>query len=263
MALTTHRNADAIICYQRAEPIQPLLDGVGVEQWFDLPHRPLKQTVKIDARVLQLPAMEAFVKRYRVASRLRRWLVALTGYRARRMFRVSLRLRQAGVPVPQPFAHVRERRRDCLSSFFVCEALQARDLKTLAKGPGLEQAGGEIRVFEQVAALLSALHLAGFSHGDMKWANLMVDNHTQKVLLIDLDGLRRPWMLRNRRFGRDLARFMLNARELGVAADRVDGLLTAYAKTRGRSVKQLRADLAPSYKKLAKRHRKKYGTTVS
>ena len=110
--------------------------------------------------------------------------------------------------------------------------------------------------------MLVALHRAGFAHGDMKWANLMVDDVSRELILIDLDGVRRPRLFRNKRFGRDLARFILNARELGVAPENIDALLVMYARARGRSVQQVRADLRPAYNKLARRHRDKYGSTV-
>tara|TARA_Y100001934_G_C12338717_1_gene768968 strand:- start:243 stop:1031 length:789 start_codon:yes stop_codon:yes gene_type:complete len=260
--LKTHRSAGAVIGYHQAWPIRPLLEGAAITPWFDQPHRALKQNAKVDARLLQLPSGPVFVKQYKVASRLRRTFVTLTGFRARRMFRLSLCLLAIGVRVPQPLAYVLDRRHDRLSSFFVCEALQARDLKSVACGPGLDEAGGEARVFSRVGEMLVALHRAGFSHGDMKWANLMVDDASQELILIDLDGVRRPWLFRNKRFGRDLARFILNARELGVAPESIDALLVMYARARGRSVQQVRADLRPAYNKLARRHRDKYGSTV-
>lgn len=262
MDLKTHRSALAMIGYHQAGPVQPLLEGAPVDQWFGQPHRSLKNNAKVDARLLLSSSGPVFVKQYKVASRLRRALVSLTGFRARRMFRLSMCLLAIGVRVPQPLAYVLDRRHDRLSSFFVCEALQARDLKSVACGPGLDEAGGEARVFNRVGEMLVALHRAGFAHGDMKWANLMVDDVSRELILIDLDGVRRPRLFRNKRFGRDLARFILNARELGVAPENIDALLVMYARARGRSVQQVRADLRPAYNKLARRHRDKYGSTV-
>jgi len=251
-----------MIGYHQAAPVQPLLEGGGVDPWFDQSFRALKQNAKVDARLLKTSSGPVFVKQYKVASRVRRALVALTGFRARRMFRLSLRLLDIGVRVPQPLAYVLDHRRNQLLSFFVCEALQARDLKSIACGAGLDEVGGEARVFDLVGSMLAALHRAGFAHGDMKWANLMVDEMSRELILIDLDGVRRPWFFRNKCFGRDLARFILNARELGAAPENIDTLLAMYARARGRSVGQVWADLTPAYNKLARRHRDKYGSTV-
>ncbi|WP_194285750.1 lipopolysaccharide kinase InaA family protein [Alcanivorax sediminis] len=248
--------------YRDQEAVASLLAGESVQAWFSAEHQILKQGGKVEARLLKTPAGVVFVKHYRAKNLFRRVISWLGVFRARRIFRLSLELRRIGVRVPEPMAYLMEKRRDCSSSFFVCEGLDAEDLKSIAVNSGLEAIGGVERVFADVVELLVGLHQAGYAHGDTKWANWMVRRSDSQLVLIDLDGVFRPFWFRNKHFGRDLARFLINARELRIHEYIIEAMLANYAKQRGRSVTQVCRDLGPAYDKLAKRHRQKYGSQL-
>ncbi|HBC18125.1 MAG TPA: hypothetical protein DC022_05060 [Alcanivorax sp.] len=262
MDLKSHDTADFRLVYRDAGPVSLLLDKAGVKPWFDGEHTVLKQGGKVEARLLRTPSGTVFVKHYLAKGVLRRLLAWVGVFRAQRMFRVSAALQDIGVRVPRPLAFLVEHRRDCSSSFFVCEALDAEDLKSVAVNRGLDAIGGAFRLFDEVSNTLVRLHGAGYVHGDTKWANWMVTRGEPQLVLIDLDGVRKPLWFRNKRCGRDLARFLINARELKISEYIVEAMLANYARQRGRSVAQVCRDMGPAYDKLAKRHRKKYGSQL-
>lgn len=262
MDLKTHDTTAFRLVYLEAGPVAPLLNGQGVAHWFDGEHKALKQGGKVEARLLKTGAGNVFVKHYLAKGLLRRMLAWFGVFRAQQIFRVSSSLQEVGVRVPQPLAFLAEHRRDCSSSYFVCEALDAEDLKSIAVTRGLDTIGGAQRVFNEVANMLICLHSAGYAHGDTKWANWMVTRGKSQLVLIDLDSVRKPVWYRSKRFGRDLARFLINARELEIDENVVETMLSNYAQQRGRSVAQIYSDMGPAYDKLAKRHRKKYGSQL-
>ncbi|MBL7139917.1 MAG: hypothetical protein ISS74_03325 [Planctomycetes bacterium] len=71
-----------------------------------------------------------------------------------------------------------------------------------------------------LARMLRRLHDAGLAHRDLKAPNILVapaDDPRPKVVLVDLDGLRRPVHVSARRRGRDLMRLAVSLEEWGVA----------------------------------------------
>ncbi len=262
MDVNVHEGDSFQLLYQDAEPVGPLLNGMPVQQWFDGHHQVLKRGGKVEARLLRSAAGAIFVKHYMATGLLRRVIGLFGVFRAKRIFYLSLALSRIGVRVPRPLAYLAERRRDCSSSFFVCEALDAEDLKSVAVSRRLDEIGGAEKIFNEVGDILVRLHQAGYAHGDTKWANWMVRRTDSQLVLIDLDGVKKPFWFRNRRFGRDLARFLINARELNISEYVVETMLANYARQRGRTVTQVCCDLGPAYDKLAKRHRNKYGSQL-
>lgn len=262
MDLKNHDTGDFRLVYLDPAPVAPLLDGQEVAGWFDAEHKVVKKGGKVEARLLKTGAGNVFVKHYLTKGLLRRVLAWFGIFRAQRMFRISSSLQEIGVRVPQPMAYLAERRRDCSSSYFICEALDAEDLKLVAVTRGLDAIGGAAWVFSEVTNMLACLHSEGYAHGDTKWANWMVARDGPRLVLIDLDGVRKPVWRRSKRFGRDLARFLINARELKIDEREVEAMLAKYARLRGLSVAQVLRDLGPAYSKLAKRHRKKYGSQL-
>ena len=261
MAVTTFQTPGYRLVYCHAWPVAPLLDGVSITAWMDGPHQLLKRTPKLDARLLHVDGRQVFVKRYLGAGLLKRVMARLGLSRARRIFRISQSMIGVGVSVPEPYAWLSEH--GCGHSIYVCEALNARDMKSVASDElGLAALGGVNKVFDNVAEMLCRLHRAGFVHGDMKWPNIMVETNGDHLVLVDLDGIRRPWLSKKKRFARDLARFVIDARELGVDEKSVQYFMRAYARRVDIAEKALWDNMAPSYRKLAERHRRRYGSQL-
>lgn len=133
--------------------------------------------------------------------------------RAQRAFRAALALEQAGVPVARALAVGEVRRlRWPVRAYLL--SLEVGDATTL--GRYVTRPEGVARPVEQaLAKLLGRLHGAGFTHGDLKHSNVLIDA-TGKPWLIDFDGVRAyRRQVPFRRAVRDLARLAVGIIEAG------------------------------------------------
>jgi heptose I phosphotransferase len=94
----------------------------------------------------------------------------------------ALALRAAGLPVPRPLACGEEKTFSRARSFVVLEALPGEPLEKLSP-PG--SASERRALVRRVAALVRALHGAGFAHRDLYLANILVDG--ERLGLVDLE----------------------------------------------------------------------------
>jgi tRNA A-37 threonylcarbamoyl transferase component Bud32 len=123
-----------------------------------------------------------------------------------------------------------------------------RDLKALW------QQQPEQRLLPLAGDLLAQLHNAGLTHGDCKWSNLFWCD--ERLYLVDLESVSRA---RDEARGRDLARFTVNAEDLGVAAGIFAGFIDAYCVGTQAKPDDVVALMRPELLRLRDRHRKKYG----
>ena len=134
------------------------------------------------------------------------------GSRAQRAFRAALALEQAGLPVARALA-VGEVRllRWPLQAYLL--SLEVGDAVTLAR-----YVAGRRRVPRgletELARLLGQLHAAGFTHGDLKSSNVLIQG-AGKPWLIDFDGVRSYRQVPFGRAVRDLARLGAGIIEAG------------------------------------------------
>lgn len=223
----------------------------------------IKVSRKVEARLIKDEKGGLwFVKRYHSRSLLRLALSMLGRNRARRVFALSFRLLRAGVMVPSPSAYLVSRQGGQVNSWFICEGLETgKDLRNHYFDDRFESLGGAHEVMKKAAQMAARLHSSGFVHYDLKWANFMVDNNGV-FYLIDLDGTRRPWLATFRKSCRDVARFLVNAREFGLPEDDLRYWLSCYATGRGIAIAEIEKGMAPYYRKFVRRHRKKYNVTI-
>ena len=233
-----------------------------VKRWLTA-GREIKVSEKVEARLINDEKGHAwFVKRYRSRS-LFRVLLALLGWtRGGRVFELSFRLREEGVSVPQPSACLMCRDGFQLDSWFMCEGLEGgKDLRNHFFEDRFESLGGAQEVMRKAAEVAAQLHANGFVHYDMKWANFMVAGDGL-FYLIDLDGMRKPKIAIFTKACRDVARFVVNAREFGLPEDHVKYWLSQYSMHLGVDVADVEKGMAPFYAKFVRRHRKKYNVSV-
>ena len=199
--------------------------------------------------LVELAGQRCYCKLFLAKSRRQSLLFRLTRSRGQRSFDVASRLSILGLPVPSPLA--------CLglpgAVLFATEVVPGRDLKACWQAQ--PEADDWPDALAASGLALAALHDAGFSHGDTKWSNLIWDG--SDVTLVDLDAVRRS-ADRSRR-ARDLARFTLNAEELGVPGARYEHFLHSYQVASGESRATLEKATLRALKPLRRRHLKRYG----
>jgi len=130
--------------------------------------------------------------------------------RARRAFRQAFHLELLGIPTARVVAAAERRswRVLCGSYLVTVEIPGAIDLESyLNTGvlPGHE-------LIQRMATLIARLHKEGFSHRDLKGANILLDAHGQPYL-VDLDGLRDLRQVSDARAAADLERLARSVRE--------------------------------------------------
>ena len=127
-----------------------------------------------------------YVKRYRSAGKgLRRYLART---RVKTECRNLKRFAKWGVPTPQVVAAGLERNKGAFvrGALITRELVGTQDLAALVhqRDPRLQSAEWVRAVSQQVAELTRCLHDHHFTHNDLKWRNLLVDE-VGKVFLID------------------------------------------------------------------------------
>jgi tRNA A-37 threonylcarbamoyl transferase component Bud32 len=158
--------------------------------------------------VARLPSAEAghpglVLRRLNYGQRKHQWRDWLRPARVHRALASALVLERAGVATPRALAATEVRRgRWPLRAYLLAEEVPgAQSLAHWVKTAGQLPR----RTLTEFADLLARLHDRGFSHRDLKATNVLLDEHLHPVL-IDLDGLRRPWRLTLRRAATDVAR---------------------------------------------------------
>lgn len=221
-------------------------------QWPPAPDKLLRDNPKLQAFVWHHQGQALFVKCFRYQG-LRRLAARLGRERGLAGFRAAARLRAAGIDTPAALALVRDS--SCKRSWLLTQLLDgAANCHQLAEA-GLSDEMKQ-QLFQAGLALLVKLHQSGHAHGDFKWANLMWQQAQARLWLIDLDGVRvccpgsKPQL-------RDLARFLLNAEEVGVDASARDAAFQSYCKQMQLSPDLARRHFDASYQRLWQRHQRK------
>ncbi len=183
-------------------------------------------------------------------------------HRVQILWRNSWNLLQNGVNVPEPAGYLLHQvGPSCRGAYFFSEALtECVDLGSLARNfeelnKRLDQGG----LIETLAMSVAALHDSGMVHGDLKWSNIMVHLKENRAWFIDLDAAEICRIIPGpARIARDVARFVLNGMEVGVDNSIIDRFLDQYSIQRKLPRESIDKSMAPTLRKLWKRHQKKY-----
>lgn len=220
--------------------------------WPPTPDQLLRDNSKLQAFLWQRQGQSLFVKCFRYQG-LRRLAARFGRERGLAGFCAATKLRAVGISTPEALALVRDQ--GCKRSWLLTQLLDgAANCHQLAE-QGLP-ADAKQQLFQAGLTLLIQLHQTGFSHGDFKWANLMWQAEAQKLWLIDLDGVKASRSGSKSQL-RDLARFLLNAEEVGVAASTRDAAFQSYCKQLQLSPGLARRHFDASYQRLWQRHQRK------
>ena len=144
-------------------------------------HDPLSEVIRVNRQ-----GVDYYVKRYRNAGK------GLRRYAARPRIKAEWqnlkRFAKWGIATAEVVAQGLERKAGAFvrGAMITREILNSRDLADLANqnSPLLEDPAWVKQVSAQVAAATRVMHAHRFTHNDLKWRNLLVDEQT-KVYLID------------------------------------------------------------------------------
>ena len=222
-----------------------------IAAWMQQHTRILKSDTDSQVAMLQLRQQECYLKFYGYKSVRQQCLFRLGRGRPVRSFDVARKLIASEVPVPSP--------RACLlvpgGMLLLTEGISGgRNLNDLWR----EQLPGDTsrQLLQSAGESIAQLHRAGFAHGDCKWSNLLWSG--QQLFLVDLDAACKA-LYPGTKQARDLARFTLNAEELGVTTQLYEHFLGSYLRGFGGSRKEAIERMLPILRKLRGRHVARYG----
>jgi tRNA A-37 threonylcarbamoyl transferase component Bud32 len=220
--------------------------------------RALKHDAHSRVGLLEVQGEPCFLKLYLAKSR---WhtLGFRCGYgRGLRSFDAARQLLQHSLCVPAPRAVVLVTGGLMLLTEFVVNSRDLRAQWLAGPAPALA-----LQLMECAGTSLAALHRAGFVHGDCKWSNLLWAEG--KFYLVDLEAVRAvrqgvgtPATPHPRQL-RDLARFTVDAEELGVERTQYTAFLQSYCTGTHWPNESLARSISAAAQPIRNRHLKKYG----
>ncbi len=201
--------------------------------------------------LLTLQGRACYLKYYHPKRSIQGLLLRFGRGRGIASFDNALALRRAGLEVPEPLACLRTGR----GLMLLTEAIEgAADLKTLwlagqsdARLDTLMAAAGDT---------LAHWHARGFTHGDCKWSNFLFAG--ERVLLVDLEGVGRGSPA-SQGARRDVARFVVNAEDMGLPEKPFRVFLRSYTAPLGINADEIPGRIRPRLEALRRRHRARYG----
>ena len=253
MSRPLHQNAASIRTPQGSALVLAPATADDAHRWIErcgswpaeahpLPARPSSR----DLRVIETPYGLAVVKR-ELPRGLKATLVrrGLRGFRCTRALVLAGALAEAGVPTPPAFAALSlPRAAKGPEGWLITRWIDGRGPWEDARAFGVPTAHGRANeaLLHALADTLALLHGRGFRHRDLKASNLLVErtSGTPRVLVLDLDGLRRagapsaPRVPEDRTRARDLGRLRASfasraAQAAGIAAGDWERFLAGYA----------------------------------
>ena len=111
------------------------------------------------------------------------------------------------------------------------------------------------KVIIQFADLLATLHNNGFCHGDTKWKNIMADQETGKLWIIDLDGATSARLPLSRAMCKDISRFIVDMVEYPLPDHLIEAFLHQYCGRRKLKRNFAKEKTEPHVRNIIERHR--------
>ncbi|QFU74214.1 hypothetical protein EY643_00320 [Halioglobus maricola] len=228
-----------------------LANAEGTQAWLESVGEVVKRDRHSMVALANLDGRFSYCKYYRPKGMLQRLQFRFGGGRAVAAFDSAQALVSAGIEVPSP--------RACAlledGMLLVTEAFEeASDLKSLWQAGQSEDRLAQLMA--HAGAVLASLHEAGFSHGDAKWSNFLVAGTA--MYLVDLEAVLTSAPAASSGV-RDIARFTLNAEDMGLAPEHFSAFLDVYAEDRSIPRCDIEVRIQPLLSKLRARHMTKYG----
>ncbi|MCD6390143.1 MAG: hypothetical protein J7L69_12090 [Desulfobulbaceae bacterium] len=243
-------------CYHGSIISQALATATSPDAWFTDNGTLIKQDKRITAKIFrEVGYPSLFGKRFLPQNNLQFIKLLFQEERARHLWRISHIFLNLGIPVPKPVGYISTggfflKR----SNFFFCVALsESTNLMTISRNRNNFTSWLAANQFiECLARSLGKMHNFGFSYGDAKWSNIMVNEAEGTFCWINLDSVHKQKKQENRWFFKDVARFAVDIMDSGLSHEWLDLFLKTYAQTRCISSDHLEKKICPFVRKISK-----------
>ncbi len=180
----------------------------------------------------------------------------LTGSnRAQRAHERICRLQNLGVNTPDSLGYLRSSTR----SYLFLQIIDGfNDLRHYQETPGGHDQLPLRTLIDKALEQLVCLHNNGYCHGDFKWPNILLNESSGELMLIDFDGVR--YQLNRklpRSYVKDVARFLVSCNEGGLAEEHIAYVLQRYAQMRDLKVAAVERAVKPRYAEITQKHARK------
>ena len=237
-----------------------LTGGSDLGHWFDSSQKCLKRDKNITIKLLHTNGQHVIAKRFSSKNLLYHLKVWTGKERVFRLFDMSHHFIALGIPIAKPIGYALEGYGIWRTvSYFYSQYLKGKsDLKRLSQTmKDFPEWLGNKKIIIQFADILATLHNYGFCHGDTKWKNIMADQETGELWLIDLDGATSANFPMSKAMCKDMSRFIVDMTEYPLPDHLIEEFLNQYCKRRNLKKNLVREKIEPITQKILKRHQKK------
>lgn len=241
--------------YYRKSAIEKIISqNMDLEKWFAQSDKTIKKDGSITVKELAVDGETLLAKkitRKNLGDSLRgHW----KKNRVQHLWNISHAFLDLDMPVPQPRGYfVSESKKE---NYFFCEHLSsAKTLLSISMSQtNFAEWLSSNALLENIAASLARMHNYGYTHGDTKWANIMIDSSGDSFWWIDLDGVRHHRKQFNRWIFKDIARFVVDILESNLNDAFAETFIKKYGKKRGVHASYIEQHIKPFVNKIRKRH---------
>ncbi len=175
--------------------------------------------------------------------------------RAQRAHERICKLQDLGVNTPDSFGYLRS---DTRSYLFLQIIDGFNDLRHYQETPDSHEKLPLRALIDKALEQLVCLHNSGYCHGDFKWPNILLNESSGEIMLIDFDGVRYQFNRKlPRSYVKDVARFLVSCDEGGLAKEHITYVMQRYAQLRGLSVAVIERAVKPHYAEITQKHARK------
>ncbi|MFZ7124648.1 MAG: lipopolysaccharide kinase InaA family protein [Desulfobacterales bacterium] len=172
------------------------------------------------------------IKRYNCPNLLYRLKSSFRRSRAEKSWDAAWILHSLGLSTPLPILFLEERRCRLLRNSYIVFPYLNTATSLLVKWPELNNEARK-RVLTIWGNVIGKMHLNGFSHGDLNWRNLLLEQNNSEFVyyIIDLDGYRFSKRVPIEAAQKDLSHFYRDIKRMGATQDMRDVFTTEYKNT--------------------------------
>lgn len=175
--------------------------------------------------------------------------------RAQRSHERICRLQALGVNTPDSLGYLRSKTR----SYLFLQIIDGfNDLRHYQEAPDSHAELPLHTLIDRALEQLICLHDGGYCHGDFKWPNILLNESSGELMLIDFDGVR--YQLNRklpRSYVKDVARFLVSCNEGGLGKEHIAYVLQRYAQMRDLRVAAVERAVKPRYAEITEKHARK------
>ncbi len=253
-------------CYQNTNLCESLLKESDLDVLIQKNGEIIKEDKGITAAIIKSCSNRSFFcKRFLPKNKFHFLKVLYAGERARILWRISHAFLDLGIPVPQPIAYVVYGHNPLMHKglFFSAALPETKTLLSISRDKvDFSDWISNNNLLVKIAENLALMHNYGYSHGDTKWGNILINEGQNSFCWIDLDSAKKNSNMNNRWFYKDVARFAVDIIESSLEKKWFDIFVESYAAKRRMSPRQLHEKIKPFVKKIHKRHRRKSRITT-